>query len=100
MEVKITKNNNVLNAEFIGRLDTPASLEIAKDIELVKKEASGTIVLDCAELSYISSSSLRLFLSIRKAAAEKGGKVIVKSISNDIRSVFMMTGFLNLFEIQ
>ena len=35
-----------------------------------------------------------------EAAAEKGGKVIVRSISNDIRSVFMMTGFLNLFEIQ
>ena len=57
-------------------------------------------MLDCAELSYISSSGLRLFLSLRKAAAENGGKVIVKSISNEIRAVFMMTGFLNLFEIQ
>ena len=30
----------------------------------------------------------------------KGGKVIVKSINNDIRQVFMITGFLNLFEIE
>ena len=65
-----------------------------------EKLTAGTIVLDCAELSYISSSGLRLFLSLRKAAGEKGGKVIVKNISNEIRTVFMMTGFLNLFEIQ
>jgi anti-anti-sigma regulatory factor len=37
---------------------------------------------------------------LRKAAAEKGGKVIVRSISGEIRSVFLMTGFLNLFEIE
>ena len=63
-------------------------------------DAAGTIVLDCSEMSYISSSGLRIFLSLRKAAASQGGKVIVKSISDDIRQVFMMTGFLNLFEIQ
>jgi anti-sigma B factor antagonist len=51
-------------------------------------------------MSYISSSGLRIFLTIRKAAAAKGGNVIVKDINNDIRQVFMMTGFLNLFEIQ
>ena len=64
------------------------------------EDASGTIVLDCAQMTYISSSGLRIFLAIRKAAAAKGGKVIVKNIGSDIRNVFMMTGFLNLFEIQ
>ena len=35
-----------------------------------------------------------------KDAAVKGGKVIIKWISDDIRQVFMMTGFLNLFQIE
>jgi len=43
---------------------------------------------------------LRLFLTLRKAAAAKGGKVIIRDINSDVRSVFMITGFLNLFEIQ
>ena len=64
------------------------------------EEASSTIILDCTELTYISSTGLRIFLTLRKAAAEKGGKVIICNICDDIRSVFMMTGFLNLFEIQ
>lgn len=100
MDINITKEAGVTTACLKGRLDTPASLEVAPVFDELKADAAGTTVLDCAELSYISSSGLRLFLSLRKAAAENGGKVIVKSISNEIRAVFMMTGFLNLFEIQ
>ena len=97
MEVKINKQDSNIIVEFIGRLDTPASVEA---IEPVLADAGKTIILECKELSYISSSGLRIFLTIRKAAAAKGGKVIVRNITDDIRHVFMMTGFLNLFEIQ
>ena len=99
MEVKITTEGKVTTASLIGRLDTMAAQEIAPQMDLLKN-AVGTVVLDCSELSYISSSGLRIFLTLRKTAIEKGSKVIVRNINNDIRSVFMMTGFLNLFEIQ
>lgn len=100
MEVKITRGNSGITAKLIGRMDTPASQEIAPQMNALAEEASGTIILDCTELTYISSSGLRIFITLRKAAAAKGGKIIVRNISNEIRSVFMMTGFLNLFEIQ
>ena len=100
MDINIKKETGETIALLSGRLDTPASLEVAPDFEKLKACADGTIVLDCTDMSYISSSGLRLFLSLRKAAAEKGGRIIVRGISNEIRSVFMMTGFLNLFEIQ
>ena len=100
MEVIIEKQNRVVTAYMKGRLDTLASQEIIDQIEGLSKESSNTIVLDCTELAYISSSGLRLFLTLRKAAGEKGGKVVIRGINNDIRGVFMMTGFLNLFEIQ
>ena len=100
MEIKISKENGVVTASLVGRLDTPAAQDAAPVFDSLKQDASGTIVLDCSELSYISSSGLRHFLTLRKAAAAAGGKVIVRSISDDIRAVFMMTGFLNLFEIR
>ena len=100
MEVIINKENNVTAVQLIGRLDTPASQEVSEKLEPIMANASGTIVLDCTEMSYISSSGLRIFLSLRKAAASQGGKIIVKNISDDIRQVFMMTGFLNLFEVR
>ena len=100
MELKIERVNSEVIVGLVGRLDTIASQEIAPQVQELASDADKTIILDCKELAYISSSGLRIFLSLRKAAAEKGGKVIVRSISNEIRSVFMMTGFLNLFEIQ
>ena len=100
MEIRIEKQNTVVTTYLKGRLDTLAAQDVSKQLESLTEDASGTIIMDCTEMSYISSSGLRIFLTLRKAAAEKGGKVIVRGISNDIRSVFMMTGFLNLFEIQ
>lgn len=100
MEVKITKQSKEVLAILIGRMDTPAAQEFAPQLEALEEDAGGTVVLDCKELTYISSSGLRIFLTLRKAAAEKGGKIIVRSINDEIRSVFMMTGFLNLFEIE
>ena len=100
MTIDIVKESGQTLAVLDGRLDTPASLEVAPDFEALQESADGTVVLDCTKLQYISSSGLRLFLSLRKAAINKGGNVIVKHISNDIRQVFMMTGFLNLFKIE
>ncbi len=100
MEVIIKKTDNEVVARLVGRLDTPAAQDIAQDVQDLLEEAGGTIILDCGEMSYISSSGLRIFLTLRKAAADKGGRIIVRGINDDIRGVFMMTGFLNLFEIQ
>jgi len=100
MELIINKTDNKVVARLVGRLDTPASQDIAADVQSLIEEADKTIILDCKEMSYISSSGLRIFLTLRKAAADKGGHIIVRDINDDIRGVFMMTGFLNLFEIR
>jgi len=99
MEVKIIEKDQVLVAELAGRLDTAVSQEVSLQLQPLVDNADKTLVLDCKKLEYISSSGLRIFLTIRKAAAAKGGKVIVQDISSEIRQVFMMTGFLNLFEV-
>ena len=100
MEVNITRANDTITVRFSGRMDTPGALEITPQMNALAEEASSTIILDCTELTYISSTGLRIFLTLRKAAAEKGGEIIIRNICDDIRCVFMMTGFLNLFEIQ
>lgn len=100
MEININTQGNETVATLSGRLDTLASQEMAAQFETLQEKASGTVVLDCSQLSYISSSGLRLFLTLRKAAVAKGGKVIVRDLNVDVRNVFMITGFLNLFEVQ
>ena len=100
METKIQENANQLIAFFSGRLDTAAAIPTAEAVKPLMEAEHKEIVLDCTGLEYISSSGLRIFLSIRKEAAAKGNKVIVRNISADIRQVFVMTGFISLFEIR
>lgn len=100
MTIDIKEQNGGYTAEMAGRLDTPATIQAAKDFQPLMDHADKEITLDCTQLDYISSSGLRLFLSLRKEAAAKGGKVIIVNINDEIKKVFMMTGFYNLFEIK
>ena len=100
MTTTIQESGNQVVALFSGRLDTAAAIPTAEAVKPLMDVENKEIILDCSELEYISSSGLRIFLSIRKEAATHGSKVIVRSINADIRQVFMMTGFISLFEIQ
>jgi anti-sigma B factor antagonist len=100
MTFDIKEQNGGMAVTVSGRLDTPAAVKAQQEIAPSLENADKEIVLDCTDLEYISSSGLRLFLTIRKEAASKGGKVIIEHINDEIKKVFMMTGFYNLFEIR
>ena len=100
MTIEIKEKNGGFTALMNGRLDTPAAVQATKDMQPLMDNADKEITLDCTKLDYISSSGLRLFLSLRKEAASKGGKVIIMNINDEIKKVFMMTGFYNLFDIK
>ena len=99
MNITIEHEGDMIIARLAGRLDTAAAVEITPTIQDLAEQADKHIILDCMELQYISSSGLRLFLTLRKESAAKGGKLQVRNINADIRQVFMMTGFISLFEI-
>ena len=100
MVIEIKERDGGMTAILNGRLDTPAAVKAQQEIEPLLENADKEIVFDCTNLEYISSSGLRLFLTIRKEASVKGGKIIIENINDEIRKVFMMTGFFNLFEIR
>ena len=97
MKTTIEEKDGQLVAFFEGRLDTAASVQTEKDVKPLYDNSSLNIVLDCTDLTYISSSGLRIFLNILKTAKPKGLEVFIRGINNDLRTVFSMTGFTNLF---
>lgn len=99
MKTSFKEENNQLVMAFIGRLDTAAAVQTEKEMQVLYDCDGRDIVFDCKELDYISSSGLRLFLGLLKVAKPKGSRVCISGLSNDLRQVFNMTGFTNLFEI-
>ena len=100
MTITIQEQADGIKALFEGRLDTPAAIKAQQDMVPLMENADKIITLDCTKLEYISSSGLRLFLALRKETAAKGGKVAIRNVNDEIRKVFMMTGFFNLFDIE
>lgn len=100
MNIDIKIEDNTVRASIEGRLDTVSAVEAEKDFQPLKDNAGKNIVLDCSALEYISSSGLRLFLSLRKEVEAKGGTLKVEHINDEIRNVFTITGFFKLFDIR
>lgn len=97
MKVEIQDNVEQIKVILVGRLDTAVSIQFGKDVEPLIENADKHILLDCEKLEFISSSGLRIFLSLRKATIAKGGDITIKGVSPDIKRVFAITGFYNLF---
>ncbi len=100
MTTNILEKDGALVAEFKGRLDTAAAPQVESDVKPLMEASGKDVILDCTELSYISSSGLRIFLSILKTVKPKGAHVYITGMNNDLRNVFTMTGFINLFEFK
>ncbi len=98
MNLEIQEKDGILTGILSGYIDTATAAQVGEEMKPLLEQTNRDIEIDCSQLEYISSSGLRLFLTIRKEASARGGKVIIENINEEIKKVFMMTGFFNLFE--
>ena len=99
MDMNISIENGKTQARVTGRLDTINSDEFEKKMAPLLEGGNPDIELDCSELEYISSSGLRLFLTLQKSVNARGGKLVIKNMNNQIKEIFNMTGFSRIMTI-
>ncbi len=96
----ITKKIDGATVELFaqGRLDTNTApvLENAINGSL---DGTSVLVLDFSGLEYVSSAGLRVLLSAQKAMKEKG-KMILRSVCEDVMDVLAITGFAEILTIE
>ena len=83
-----------------GRLDTAVTPQTEKEVEPLYAYEGYEIVIDCSRLEYISSSGLRIFLSIALDTQSSGKHVVITGINDFVHNLFEMTGFTELFDYQ
>lgn len=98
MKTTIQEQDGNKVAFLEGRLDTPTAPEAEKALSPLYDSTGCDIIIDCTSLEYICSAGLRIFLRILKSAQEKGNHLYIRGINDDIRAVFAMTGFINIFK--
>lgn len=100
MEAIIKRTGNSVEIALNGRLDTIASSDFEAQVTPFIGIDGLNIILDCNNLQYVSSSGLRIFLTLQKSVAAHSGSLLIKSLSSDIREIFDMTGFSKIFTIE
>ena len=100
MKTIINEIDGKLVAIFEGELDTAAAVEAENELKPLYDNEDKDILIDCEKLEYIASSGLRILLSILKKAKSHGHTVILKGLNDEIKNVFKMTGFINLFDFE
>lgn len=100
MNVSIEKKEQAFTITIEGRLDTTNVGEFEKQIADAFKLAEPNILIDCKALDYISSSGLRIFLTLQKYVIAHKGHLTLLNMQSTIREVFDMTGFTKIFDIK
>ena len=101
MKTTIQELDDSIIVTMIGSLDTVAAIETEQTLQhITGEDVDKDIVFECQELEYIASSGLRILLDVLKKTKATGHKVVMRHLNDDIRNVFKITGFINLFEFE
>lgn len=97
METEIKNNDKQTLITLKGRLDTVNAVKFQQEIETLDLADGADVTVDCEALEYISSSGLRAFISLLKKTQKKGGKIQLLHLTPNVKEVFDMTAFSQLF---
>ena len=81
-------------------MDALSLRELENDINQLIIELGDIVLVDCAGMTYICSSGLRVFLTLNKNVTAKGGKLIIRNLEPLVKNVFDMSGFSQIFNIE
>lgn len=100
MTTKIEEREGKYLATLVGEMDTAAATEAEEVLKPLYQSDGKDVIIDCKGLEYIASSGLRILLSILKGAKATGSRVVLRDVSDDIKNVFKLTGFISIFEFE
>lgn len=87
-----------LTITLLGRLDTMTAPKLETAL---KQSISGVeeLVLDFAQLEYLSSAGLRVLLSAQKVM-NRQGRMVVRNVNETVQEIFDVTGFVDILTIE
>jgi len=99
MELHVETQNGTLITKAEGRIDGSNAGEFEDAMQVAISESGSAVVLDCEDLSYISSAGLRAVLRIAKDLQKRAVKFSLCSLSGPIQEVFQISGFDKIITI-
>jgi anti-anti-sigma factor len=99
MEIKEEKRGDVKIVGLRGRLDAETSPGAEKRLMNLMDQGERRLVFDFSELTYISSSGLRLLIEVARNLQKTGGKLALAALSDHVLEIIKIAGFTSIFSI-
>lgn len=98
MTIEKKLNGTELEMALTGRMDTSTAPQFETEL---KNNISGVekLILDFANLEYISSAGLRVILTAQKIM-NKQGEMVIRNVNEVISEVFEITGFIDILTVE
>lgn len=96
MEITVRTVDGVTVVDLTGELDGNGAAAAQAEI-LPLAGRGGKLLLEMSGVTYMSSAGLRLLLGTYRRITDTGGRVAILGLSEELRDVMAMTGFLNFF---
>lgn len=98
METSVAFADGTATISVSGSLNTNTASELESVLNTAFESAS-SVTFDFAHLDYISSAGLRVLMVAYKKADALGGSIQIVGASDEVRDVFEVTGFSDIFDI-
>ena len=99
MDFQSRTQNNITIISISGRLDGVTAPDYETNIRAIIDGGSTHLVVDFAQIDYISSAGLHSLLMMAKLLKARNGAVCLANVGGNVKSVFDMSGFNSLFKI-
>ncbi len=82
-----------------GRIDSSNAASLTEKLNALIADGAVNLLLDLAQLAYLTSAGFRALLIVGDEAEEQGGSLALCNVSGDVRELFEMGGLLDVFVI-
>jgi len=102
MEVRVRRSEGQQEVQIVeieGRIAADTSPELEKNLNALLDTNVVKIIVDFAQVNYISSGGLRVFLTALKRARANNGDVKLVNLTPNVEKIFKLAGFTKIFTI-
>ncbi len=99
MEINTTSYKHCDLVKVSGRIDSSTAPQLAKALDEITESGRFKIVLDLADVEFMSSAGLRVLIGTQKTAKRYNrGEVMLAAVPRRIYDALELAGFVPLFK--
>lgn len=100
MSIDTREENNHIIVYLKGRIDVHLASEIESELmKLIEQNPNKDFIFNLSDVEYMSSSGLRVFVSIMRYLKERNRNLKLSNLSLAVKRVFEVVELMDMFDI-